>query len=199
MRRKKFKVILNSNERSNLSIKICTHTQPMMMLTSSGSSSLSIQLVHGVNWFQFTDSEDLTENSHADELYTTKNCISECHYTLIHPKWHHTTDVSWLDGSHHVTSTRAIIRCNKILFKNNNIKPVPKLANRFAESLQSWKRRATVKSSQYNIHVAWIMFLLAHVIITTDGIKWTYLPTTVRLRPQINYAKCCHCHRLSLN
>jgi len=44
----------------------------MMMLTSSGSNSSSIQLVHGVNWFQFTDSEDLTENYPAGEFYTSK-------------------------------------------------------------------------------------------------------------------------------
>jgi len=98
-------------------------------------------------------------------------------------KWCHTTDVSRFDCSHHVTSIRASIRCNINLFSNNdNIIPVPKLTNRFTESLQPWKRRATVKSSQYNIHVAWIMFLLAHVIIKTDIIKWTYLSTTVRLQ-----------------
>jgi len=83
-----------------------------------------------------------------------------------------------------VTSIRAIIRCKINLFKNNdNMKLVPKLANRFTESLQSWKRRAPVKSSQYNIglHVAWIMFLLSHVIIKTDIIKWTYLPLSERI------------------
>jgi len=80
-------------------------------------------------------------------------------------KWRYTTDVSWWDRSHHVISIRATIRCNINVFDNNiNIKPVPKLANRFAESLQSWKRRATVKSSQYNIHGTWIMFLLAHAL-----------------------------------
>jgi len=72
MRRQKFKVILNSNERSNLSITFRTHTQAMMMLTSSGLNSSSIQHVHGVNRFQFTDSEEPTETILSIKLYTAK-------------------------------------------------------------------------------------------------------------------------------
>jgi len=63
MRRQKFKVILISNEWSNNIRTQFVLAQSMMMLTSSGSNSSSMQL---------TDSEDLTENYPASDLCTSK-------------------------------------------------------------------------------------------------------------------------------
>jgi len=184
MRRQKFRVLLISNERSNTNRTqfVLTHNQWGCWLLNGSNGS--IQLVHGVNWFQFSDSEDLTKNYPAGELHASKLSFRmRTSFNIVRNYVTLTTGVSCLDCSHHVTSIRAIIHCNINLFKNNgNIKPVPYLANRFAESLQLWKRRVTVKSIQYNIHVAWIMFLLAHVIIKTDRMKWTYLPTDVRVK-----------------
>jgi len=128
MRWQKFKVILNSNERSNLSITICTHTQPMMMLTSSWSNCSSIQLVHGVNWFQFTDSEDLIENYPAGEIYTS-NFYFWMPLSLISSEMtsHHGCQlIGWFTSRDINTSYHC---WNINLFKDNdNIKPVPKLA-----------------------------------------------------------------------
>jgi len=168
MWRQEFKVILISNERSN-NIRtqfLLTHSQWYCWLRVD-------RTVRGYNL-------QIWRTRHKTILSvkcTIRISYSAWKHRWICRKWCHTTDVSWLDRSHYVTSIRAIIRCNMNFFSNNgNIKPVPKLANRFAKSLQLWKRWATVKSSQYNKHVAWIMFLSAHVIIKTDRIKWTYLP-----------------------
>jgi len=103
LRRQKFKVILISNERSkNVRIQFAlTITNDDVNFKQRSNSSL-MQIVHGVNWFQFTDSENLTENYPADDLYTSKFQFRMNH-RWIHRKWRHTMDVSWLDGSHHVT------------------------------------------------------------------------------------------------
>jgi len=177
MRRQKFKVILISNDRSkNFRSQFALTTTNDDINFKQGSNSSSIQLVHGVKWFQFIDSKDLTENYPAGN-FDSKKIQFRMDHPLIPRKWRHTTDVSWMDGSHHVTSKPANIRCRINLCRITTIwKPGPKLANQFAESLESWKQRATVKSSQHNIHVAWIMFSFALVIIKTDRIKWTYLP-----------------------
>jgi len=172
MRRQKFKVTLISSKWSNWSQFALTHNQWWCRLQTDQTVSrynFSTMLIDfNVQILNTWQKNILPLN------FTLQNFDSEWRYPWIHRKWRHTTDVSWLDGSHHMTSTRAIIRCNIISFKNNdNIKPVPKLAKRFAVSLQSWKRRATVKSSQYNIHAAQIMFSFAYVIIKTDRIKWT--------------------------
>jgi len=77
MRRQEYKIILISNEWSNnIWNSIRTRTQPvMLMMTSNGSNSSSIQL---------TDSEDQTENYFVGELYTIKTLLGiiNRNYTL---------------------------------------------------------------------------------------------------------------------
>jgi len=160
MRRQKFKVILISNKQSN-NIRtqfVLAHNQWWCWLQADRTvRRCNLRIPR--TW----------QKTILPVICTLQNYQSEWKTSWILWKWRHTTDVSWLDRSHHVTSIRAMIRCNINFFSNNgSIKLVPKLANRFAENLQSWKRRATVKSTQYNIHVAWIMFLLAHIIIKTE-------------------------------
>jgi len=70
MRRQKFKVILISNERSKYFLTQFVLTLTYDVVDLSGSNSSSIQLVHGLNWFQITDSEDLSENyPHSESLH----------------------------------------------------------------------------------------------------------------------------------
>jgi len=124
MRRQKFKVILISNEWSN-NIRtqfVLTHKQWWCWLQADWTvRRYNLQIPR--TW----------QKTILWVICTLQNYQSEWKTRSIPRKWRHTTDVSWLDQSHHVTSIRAMLRCNINFFSNNgNIKPVPKLENRFA-------------------------------------------------------------------